>query len=347
MPIVTHLIADQFGSHIGKYSGRLKITQGGQTLAQAPIMHLQDVTIANSGVSISAEAIRACTEQGVPIHFLSGTGKPYASLYSAGLTGTILTRRAQLSAYTDARALHLVANLIEAKLQNQASLLRYAAKYRKEVDPTLHQELRWLSDEIRGHLSELDTWLQLALRDDAPIEQVRNELFSIEGRAAHKYWAGMAHLLPTDLQWPGREGRGAADPFNSALNYSYGILYTQIERALTLAGLDPYGGFLHADRAGKPSLVLDLIEPFRAPIADRTLLGMVNRGIKLEQDKQGFLTEKTRRTIAEKILGRLDTPEQWQGERHQLRHIIQHTARNCATYLRGERHEFIPFIAKW
>ena len=53
----------------------------------------------------------------------------------------------------------------------------------------------------------------------------------------------------------GRETRGALDRFNSALNYGYGILYSQVEKAVTLAGLDAYGGFLHADRPGKPSLV--------------------------------------------------------------------------------------------
>lgn len=244
-------------------------------------------------------------------------------------------------------ALHLVGNLIEAKLLNQAALLRYAAKYRKEVDPALHHELRLLSDEIRDHVPELHTWWQLAVRDGALIEEVRGELFSIEGRAAQRYWAGMAHLLPPHLAWPGRIGRGAADPFNSALNYGYGILYAQIERAITLAGLDPYAGFLHADRPGKPSLVMDLIEPFRAPIVDRTLLGLVNRGTQLEQDEHGYLTDKTRRHIAEKTLGRLDTPELWQDARHQLRHIIQNTTRACATFLRGENSEFVPFVAKW
>src|SRR5881409_3033564 len=82
----------------------------------------------------------------------------------------------------------------------------------------------------------------------------------LEGRAAQGYWSQIASIIPAELAWPGRETRGATDPFNAALNYGYGILYGQVEQALTLAGLDPYGGFLHADRPGKRSLVLDLIE---------------------------------------------------------------------------------------
>jgi len=56
---------------------------------------------------------------------------------------------------------------------------------------------------------------------------------------------------------------------NSALNYGYGILYGQVWGAVMNAGFEPFAGFLHLDRPGKPSLVLDLIEEFRQPIVDR------------------------------------------------------------------------------
>lgn len=347
MPIIQHLIADQFGSHIGKYQGRLKVTQGKEVLAQAPILHLESVTVTSSGVSISADAIRACTEHGIPIHFLSGTGTPYASLYSAGLTGTVLTRRAQLAAYATLRAIDLAAALALGKIENQAALLKYVAKYRKESAPAIHDELRLLALEIRDHVGELDGWRQAAHFDNNHIDEMRGQLLSIEGRAASKYWQGMGIVLPESLAWPGRRGRGARDPFNSALNYGYGILYSQVERALTLAGLDPYGGFVHVDRPGKPSLVLDFIEPFRAPVVDRTMLGLVNKGVKIELDERGFLTDKTRRFLAEKVIGRLESGEKFEGKKRPLRAIIQLQARQLATYLRGERDEFTPFLAGW
>lgn len=347
MPIIQHLIADQFGSHIGKYQGRLKVTQGKEVLAQAPILHLESVTVANNGVSISADAIRACTEHGIPIHFLSGTGTPYASLYSAGLTGTVLTRRAQLTAYTTLRAIDLAAALALGKIENQAALLKYVAKYRKETAPAIHDELRLLALEIRDHVAELDGWRQAAHFDNNHIDEMRGQFLSIEGRAANKYWQGMGIVLPESLAWPGRRGRGARDPFNSALNYGYGILYSQVERALTLAGLDPYGGFVHVDRPGKPSLVLDFIEPFRAPVVDRTMLGLVNKGVQIELDERGFLTDKTRRFLAEKVIGRLESGEKFEGKKRPLRAIIQLQARQLATYLRGERDKFTPFLARW
>ncbi|MCB8922204.1 MAG: CRISPR-associated endonuclease Cas1 [Ardenticatenaceae bacterium] len=347
MPIIQHLIAEEFGSHIGKYQGRLKITQAKEVLAQAPLLHLETVTIASSGVSISADAVRACTELGIPIHFLSGTGTPYASLYSAGLIGTVLTRRAQLMAYNTPQAINLAAALALGKLENQATLLKYVAKYRKETAPAIYEELRLLALEVRDHLEELDGWRQAAHYDENIMDDVRGQLLSIEGRAANKFWQGIGLVLPEALHWPGRRGRGARDPFNSALNYGYGILYSQIERALVLAGLDPYGGFIHVDRPGKPSLVLDFIEPFRSPVVDRTVLGLVNRGMALEQDERGLLTQPTRRQLAEKILARLESSEKYEEKRYPLRVIIQQQARRLATFLRGERDVFLPFVARW
>jgi CRISPR-associated protein Cas1 len=61
------------------------------------------------------------------------------------------------------------------------------------------------------------------------------------------------------------------DKFNSALNYGYGILYNEVERAFLYVGLDPYMGLYHTERYGKPSLVLDLVEEFRVPIIDSTI----------------------------------------------------------------------------
>ena len=347
MPIIQDLIADTFGSHIGKYSERLKITQGETVLAQAPLLHLESVTVGNKGVSISAEAIRACVEHGIPIHFLSGTGTPYASLYSAGLTGTVLTRRAQLAAYNTGCGCELALAIVYGKIQNQATLLKYVAKYRKERQPDLYEELRLLAGEILDHTAELEAQAPLCRRESYYLDEIRDQLLSIEGRAAQLYWRGIGLILSPDLNWPGREGRGARDPFNSALNYGYGILYSQIERALVLAGLDPYGGFIHTDRPGKPSLVLDLIEEFRAPVVDRTILGLVNKKVALEQDERGFLAEKTRRQLAEKVLERLESAETHEGKRYPLRVIIQMQARHVATFVRGERSEYRPFQAAW
>jgi len=170
---------------------------------------------------------------------------------------------------------------------------------------------------------------------------------SVEGRAAQSYWRVVGRLIPEELAWPGRLTRGACDPFNAALNYGYGILYAQIERAMVLAGLDPYAGFLHADRPGKPSLVLDATEEFRQAVVDRTIIALVNRGGSLEQEDDGMLTATARKRIAEKVNERLESSELYEGKRLALRLIVQCQARHAAMFLRGEREAYTPFVAAW
>jgi CRISPR-associated protein Cas1 len=356
MAIIQHLIIDEYGVHVGKHSQRLQVMRIGEgtpserLVQQAPLMHLETVVVTGRGISLSADAVEACTERGIPIFFLNSLGRPYAALYSAGLTGTVLTRRAQLAALASdldgethgRRGVAVALAFAEGKIRNQANLLRYMAKYRKEADPDLYQEIDRCASQALAHLPELEK-----LATAARVDDIRFELLGIEGRAAKRYWHAVKLILPEEAGWPGRKGRGARDPVNSALNYGYGILYSQVERALVLAGLDPYGGFIHVDRPGKPSLVLDLIEEYRQAIVDRTVFGLVNRGVKLVQDERGLLTKETRRKLADKVLARLEAPARYEKKRLPLRAVLQSQARHLATYLRGDRRHYEPFVAGW
>ncbi len=335
------LVVEGKGSFVGKHQGRLRVTRAQKTITEVPLIHLKQVIIVDSGVGISSDVIRTCSEEGIPIHFLSSRGSAIASLYSAGLTGTVMTRRAQLLAYEQTIGITVARAFITGKLENQANLLRYMAKYRKETNATLYEELTLAALEMRDFIHELERF------NAEKIDEIREQFLSVEGRAAQRYWAMVARIIPNELQWPGRETQGATDPFNAALNYGYGILYAQIEHALTLAGLDPFGGFLHTDRPGKPSLVLDCIEEFRQTIVDRTIIGLVNKHIPLEQDEQGLLTEITRKKIAEKVIERLESSEAYEKKRQALRFILQSQARHLALFLRNDRTSYEPFIAGW
>lgn len=335
------LIVEGKGSFIGKHQGRLRVSREQKTVTEAPLIHLQQVVIVDNGVSISSDAIRACCEEGIPIHFLSHNGTPVAGVYAAGLTGTVLTRRAQLLAYETPTGVKVAKAFVAGKLENQANVLRYMAKYRKETDVALHDEMMLVALEMRDYLHELE---QLQAEH---IEAIREQILSVEGRAAQRYWATIARIIPQDLAWPGRETRGALDRFNSALNYGYGILYAQVEHALILAGLDSYGGYLHADRPGKPSLVLDLIEEFRQTVVDRTMIGLVNKRVAIEQDDDHRLQETTRKKLAEKVLERMESSELYEKKRQALRFILQSQARHLALFLRGEREQYEPFVAGW
>lgn len=336
-----YLIVEEWGSFIGRHSERLQVKKGGEILQEAPLLTLEGLILADRGVSLSTDAVAACADAGIPIHVVHLSGRVCASVFAAALTGTIETRRAQLRALDDPRGLHLARAFAAGKLRNQASLLRYLAKYRKGRKSDIFAQLEAAADELDHHAAQVER-LQAENAADA-----RERLLSSEGRGAARYWQAVQRAVAVPTDWPGRTGRGATDPVNATLNYGYGILYAQVERAVVLAGLDPYAGFIHADRPGKPSLVLDLIEEFRAPVVDRPVFAMINRRSRLQVDDEGLLTKDTRRAIADAVIERLDKPEKYERKQVALRHIIQSQARHVATFVRGERASYRPFCVKW
>ena len=113
--------------------------------------------------------------------------------------------------------------------------------------------------------------------------------------------------------------------------------------------VDPFedSASLHADRPGKPSLVLDLIEEFRQTVVDRTIIGLVNKHVAIEQDEDHRLKEVTRKKIAEKILERLESSEIYEKKRQALRFILHSQARHLALFVRGEREAYEAFVTGW
>jgi len=311
----SHVVVSDYGSFVGKKAERLQVKRGGKVALEVPFRDLEQVSVLGTGVSLSAAALRECSRHGVQVNFISGSGDPYAKLVSPALTGTVMTRREQLLAYTDNRGATFAKQTVEAKIRNQANVLKYFAKHKRQAAPEVHSR------------------------------EIREALLSIEGRAGRAYWGLVAEILPEGVEFRGRERRGATDPVNSLLNYGYGILYHQVSGALSLAGLDVFGGFLHADRAGKPSLVLDMVEVFRQPVVDRTVIAWLNRGYEPVMEGER-LADKTRRELADKVLQRLEDQDRYEGAKHRLKTIIQMQCRRLATFLRREA-PYRPYVAGW
>lgn len=335
------LIVEERGVLVGKHQGRVRVVRGKEKLDEKPLVLLEQIIIASTGVSITSDVVRACCEHGIPIHFLGSRARSYGMFCAAGLNGTIQTRRAQLTAYHTEAGTRLVRAFVQGKLHNQANLLRAMVKNRRESDPQCY-------DEVQAIVAEVQSALLAAEKvQGTTCDELRPSLMAAEGRGAESYWRGVRRLLRAEFDWPGRRTQGATDPLNVAINYGYGILYSQVERALLLAGLDPYGGYLHTDRPGKPSLELDLIEEFRQPVVDRTILGLVNRGFDVTFTEDGHLDEPTRKRLAEHVLKRLDSSDRYEGKRQRLGVILQSQARHMATFVRGERDAYAPFVASW
>ncbi len=343
------VVVAEFGVSLGKKSERVQIRRNGTVIEEHPLFQVSHIIIGSNGVAISSDLVRECALSGIPISFLSGSGKPLARLSSPEMVGSVETRRQQMMAFLDERGVQFALAIARAKIANQAVILKYFGKSRKTSHPELYLRLREAVRRIERTAAELDL-LPLTLNDSAEaelkVDDLRLQILSVEGRAGRIYWEAMREILPPELGFTGREHQGAQDLTNSLLNYGYGILYQQVWGAVVLAGLDPFAGFLHVDRPGKPSLVLDLVEEFRQMVVDRTVFGLLTKGVTYKQTSEGRLADEARCEFARRILDRLDTPVRYEGKREKLRAVIQRQARHLACFFRRER-DYAGFVSTW
>lgn len=284
---------------------------------------VDQVVIATGRASVTAAFLRVAAERGVDVVVDSGMGVA-SRLYPPVVNRTVENRLAQYRAHGTRLAAMVSVELVYAKIYNQGAVLRYLAK-------SLGEE--WLRD--RGY--ELGLLAEEALGVGYEGDWA-GRLRAVEARAARLYWDTVAGLLPPGLGFNGRD-QEAPDPFNAALNYGYAILYSRVDKALTLAGLDPYLGFYHALKSGRPSLALDYMEPYRAPAVDRALVANA-RSLELGYEA-GRLDYESRRRVASLILENLSRPHySTRGRRGSLDHFILEGARRLAASLRaGEPYE--------
>lgn len=328
-----------YGSSLGKTSERFVIKKEGKILEEKPFFRVSEIVVPSRGVMVSAGAIFEAVARGIRISFLGPTGTPYALLSSSALVATVETRRQQLAALDDRRGLEFARAVVVGKIRNQARLLKYFAKYESEADASCGERLRVVFEQLDRLADEAD---EIA---GGKVADVRFSLLGAEGGAARVYWRGVTTLLEGAAAFAGRTGRGAVDPVNALLNYGYGVLAQAVWGAVLNAGLEPYAGFLHVDRPGKPSLVLDLMEEFRAPVVDRPVIAMCRRGepVKIENGK---LDRDTRRLVAERVLEKLGADARFGGRRVSVRSIVQAQVRSLASFVRGQG-GYRPFAFQW
>ena len=335
----SQLILSGFGLFLSKKSERLLVRKGKHVIYQFPFFRLHEVVVGSKGITLSSDLLEDLCLRGIRLSFLDYLGKPYAMVTSPMLTATVQARREQILAFTDKRGVEFSKAIVSGKVKNQERLLRYFGKYLKKEAEERFAEIESAASQLRA------LWEKVPDIDAASINEARGTLMGIEGTAGRIYWQGVKEIIGHKVEFFGREHRGATDSVNSLLNYGYGILYSQVWGAVINAGLEPFAGFLHVDRPGKPSLVLDLVEEFRHPVVDRSVIAYVNLGIAIGM-KDGLLDSETRKNIGDKVMERLLTTESYQGKQYQIRSIIQMQARRLASFLRGEG-KYKPFSFKW
>lgn len=269
------------GARASLRRGRVVVQKGEDELTDLPIERVAGIVI-HGNVDLSTALIREGLYRGISIVWCSGRGKVIGFGRSANSpNGGARAVQLHTSLTGD---MELANELISSKISNQATLLRRNAK----------QDCTERVKEIR------------TLADRAASAATVEELLGQEGRAARVYFESFPAMLSDARwavdQWPGRQGRGATDPLNVALNYTYGLLLSETVRAIHACGLDPHLGFVHSSTRNKPALALDLMEQFRPLLADSTVVSAINNK---ELSTEGFsqalgdhrLTDAGRRAV--------------------------------------------------
>lgn len=304
-------------------------------------IHLLESIVCFNYLGVSPGLMGLCAEAGVAISFLSEKGKFLARI-SGPVTGNVLLRREQYRFADNISVSHKIAtNFVLGKIINCRTVMQRAVR---DHSKTLNV------NRLKQAIDELTACIESAI-ESTDLEHVRG----VEGRAANVYFSHFNELIlekDCGFQFEGRSRRPPLDNMNALLSFLYSLLRFDVQSALETVGLDPYVGFLHRDRPGRPSLALDLMEELRPYLADRMALSLVNRK---QVTSQGFrkvnngavvMTDDTRNIVI----------KAWQKRKQeQIRHpfleerievgLIPYVqALLLARFIRGDIDGYPPFI---
>ena len=300
------------------------------TLRRIPLHDIEQVVV-ETHTSLTLAAIAALAERGIPVVIVKHNGQAVALCLPPA--PDLPTRLAHYqSRLTPDFPLSIARSLVEAKISNSRRLLQRLATNRNQGPPAA--------------VARLDPFRAAALAATS-IESCRG----YEGTAAGTYFDALADFFPPTAPFERRSRRPPHNPANALLSFAYTLLSHETTTALHAAGLDPALGYLHEPETGRPSLALDLIEPFRAPVGDGLALDLLNHGTlhpkhHFEPREGGiYLNLDGRRRFFTAYERRMDRPftSDLTGERTTLRDEIRRQLYSLKRLLHNQGN-FEPFI---
>ena len=273
------LYLTQENSYVHKDGMSIVVHKDRQKIAQFPVHAIGEIVCFGFGISVSPALTEHCAKEGVTIVWVDGNGRFLARMQGP-TQGNVLLRRAQYRACDDpTKSLGIARCCVAAKIQNQRNtLLRFLRNHPETDGDGAMKQILSRMDEIHSRL-----------RNAESVDSLRG----MEGDAAEAYFSVFDRMILVpgpDFRFTSRSRRPPLDRVNALLSYTYSILALDLRSALESVGIDPFVGFLHVERPGRPSLALDLMEEFRSAFADRLVLGLVN----LKQvDASGFVVQPT------------------------------------------------------
>lgn len=329
------LYVQEQGARVGKRGECFSVSLKNARLGESRIFETSQVCVFGN-VQISTQALQEMLTRDIPVVYFSTGGWFYGISHGLGHKNVEL-RRAQFRAAADpACCLKFASALVAAKIENCRTLLM-----RNHAGP---------SQEVVDDLARLINTARTA-------ESIQS-LLGVEGMAARQYFQNFQGMLKPreqgDAQWnfdfSSRNRRPPVDPVNALLSYAYTLLAKDVAVTVLAVGLDPYQGFYHGPRYGRPALALDLMEEFRPIIADSVVLWVVNNGVLslddfIRRGKAVALKPSARKRFIEAYERRLDAliTHPLFGYRISYRRVLEVQARLFGRVLTGEIAEYPGF----
>lgn len=311
-----------------------------QTSTRLPLHNLENIVCFNY-LGASPALMGACAERNVGLCFLTPNGK-FQARVTGKARGNVLLRKKQYRVSEDeAASAPIAASFLLGKIANSRKVVERALRdHALLVDG---EKLSQVSVALKSILTVLPTCSTIA------------ELMAFEGSAAKLYFGIFDQMIlqqRADFPFSERSRRPPLDRMNALLSFLYTLLTNEVASALEAVGLDPYVGFLHQDRPGRPSLALDLMEELRPVFADRLALSLVNRkqvtgrGFVAKESGGILMDDDTRKTVL----------SAWQDrKKEQILHpylkeripfgLLPHVqAMLLARHLRGDLDAYPPFF---
>lgn len=321
-----------YGSFIRKKDDLFEILVEDKKVKLSP-EKVTSIIISNA-VTITTDAIQLAMDYNIDIVFLDKYGNPYGRIWFPKIGSTVLIRRRQLEMLSDNTGLQFIKDWICIKIMNQYRFLQRLIS-KREVDKNIFKD-------------KMDNMVQAAINimnSEGNIQDLTGSFMGWEGNASKNYFSVLAELIPLNYKFEGRSSRPAKDAFNAMLNYGYGILYSKVERALIIAGLDPYLGIFHSDNYNKKSFVFDFIEPYRILVDEPVFyifsrhkfspefIEPVHKGVSLSSEGKKFL--------APELIENFDTIIRYRNKNRKKIDMIQTDAHAFANFLIQKRDYYL------
>lgn len=339
------------GAFLSLEGETIVVSVKGEKVGQIPLLNLQGI-VCFGNVLCTPFLMGACADHGVSISFLTANGR-FLARVQGGVTGNVLLRRSQfLVSEEPSRRSRIASMFLFAKVLNsRTNIQRFLRDYEDVCDEQTRCKLEYAVKVMKRTAGAIEA--NMSTEDFIPIE----ELMGLEGATANLYFSCFPALIlkqKESFAFRGRTRHPPLDKVNALLSFAYTLLAHDCVGALESVGLDPQFGFLHSLRPGRPALALDLMEEFRASLADRLVLSLINRfqinaaDFKTTETGAVRMNEESRKTLIEAWQERKqeEIVHPFLREKMKIGLLPYAQALILARYLRGDIEDYPPFISR-